>query len=141
MGNKNISWKIALATLYPKFKDKAFLSNLIQRYKHGSDNQPTTTSKRPINEVSLSNQADVAAATNKSTNNSNAYCSLNYDKPAIDLAMMNYFANYQETNNKHTGQASTGVEHHGPSVNNIIGNSERNTEDTHIILTPRCHQK
>ena len=40
MRNEKILLKIALATLYPKFKDKVFLSNLIQEYKHGSDKQP-----------------------------------------------------------------------------------------------------
>ena len=113
--------------------DKAFLFNLIKSYKQGSDKQPVTTSKHPINEVLLSNQVNVAAVTNKSTNNSNTE----------NLSMKNYFANYHNTiaNNKHTGQAATGVEHHGPSVNNILGNSARNMEETYMLLTSRCHQK
>ena len=55
--------------------------------------------------------------------------------------MRNYFTNYQETNNKYTEQAATGVEHHSPNVNNILSNSKRNTEDTNTFVTPGCHQK
>ena len=37
IGNENIPWRIALVALYPQFKDTAFLSDLVQQYKHGSD--------------------------------------------------------------------------------------------------------
>ena len=134
MGNKKILLKIALAALYPEFKDKAFLSDLIQSYKQGSDKQPATSHKCKVNAVSVSpsNQDNVPAVTKKSTNNPNVRCR-NFDKTVEDLVMMNQFANYLETNNKHTGQAATGVKNHGPSVNNILGNSKRNTEDTHTL--------
>ena len=48
MRHKNIQWNIVLAELYPQFKDKAFLSNLIKQYKHGSGKQSLTSSKRTI---------------------------------------------------------------------------------------------
>ena len=129
--------------LYLEFKDTAFLSNLIQSYKQGSDEQPTTSDKHSINTVSVlpSNQYNVAAVTNKSTNNPNICCRIPFDDTTENLAMMNHFANFPESNNKHTGQAATRVENHGPNVNNISGNSEKNTEDTHILLAPRRHQK
>jgi len=48
-----------------------------------------------------------------------------------------------ETSNKHIQQEATGVEHRGFNVNNIAGDSEKNTVDTHhlLLLAPECQQK
>mmetsp|Transcript_62515 Transcript_62515/g.69944 ORF Transcript_62515/g.69944 Transcript_62515/m.69944 type:complete len:182 (+) Transcript_62515:269-814(+) len=131
MRNENISWQIALAALYPQFKDTAFLSKLIQQYKHGLDKQPATSNKRKSNEVTSSDKDNVAAATNKSTNNSKVRC-----RVFKDAAMMNHFNDYPETEtyNKHIWQEATGGEHRDLNVNNITDNSKKNTEETHPLL-------
>ena len=77
----------------------------------------------------------------KSTNNSSAWPTLHHVDPAKDFVMRNYFVNYQETNSKHTEQDATEVDHYIPNVNNILGNSKRDTEDIHMLVTPGCHQK
>ena len=52
MQNEKLKWNDVLAAIYLQFKDTVFLSNLIQQYKGGLVKQPSTTSKRPHDEVS-----------------------------------------------------------------------------------------
>ena len=55
--------------------------------------------------------------------------------------MTEYFGIFPETKNDQTDVAAIGVEHCGLNVNNIVGNSERNMEDTHRLLAPERQQK
>ena len=131
--NKNISWKVALAVLYPKFKDRAFVSNLIQQYIHDLCKQTAANNKRPIAHLSPTNKNKVTAAMYKKINNSYIRCRIPFDASTVDLEIRNHFETYQETNNKHTEQATTVVEHHNLNINNILGNSKRYTEETHML--------
>ena len=54
MRHEKIKWNDLLAAIYPQFKDKEFLSNLIQQYKEGLVKQSSTSSKCKNNEVSQS---------------------------------------------------------------------------------------
>mmetsp|Transcript_9335 Transcript_9335/g.10046 ORF Transcript_9335/g.10046 Transcript_9335/m.10046 type:complete len:110 (+) Transcript_9335:196-525(+) len=89
----NIPWRIALATLYPQFKDKDLLSSLIQYYKHGSDKQHATSVKRTINKTLPSAQNDGAESKTGSTPNCNGH-TLNFDVNNGKKEAMAHFANF-----------------------------------------------
>ena len=141
MRNENILLKVAPVVIYPEFKDETFVSDLIQQYKQGSVKQTTVNNKRTIAHVSPTNKDRVTAATYKITNNSYVDCRIPFDASAVNLEMRNHIVTYQGTNNKHTEQTATGVEHHNPDVNKKLGNSKLNSEETHMLVTPGGHQK
>mmetsp|Transcript_48270 Transcript_48270/g.54721 ORF Transcript_48270/g.54721 Transcript_48270/m.54721 type:complete len:167 (-) Transcript_48270:263-763(-) len=138
MGQEKMPWTTVLAHIFPEFKNKQYLSYLNRSYQQGTGDKitlpyknPATSNKRKSNEVTSSDKDNVAAATNKSTNNSKVRC-----RVFKDAAMMNHFNDYPETEtyNKHIWQEATGGEHRDLNVNNITDNSKKNTEETHPLL-------
>ena len=67
MRNTNIKWNDLLASIYPHFNNKEFVSNLIQQFKQGSVKQSPATNKRPYEEVWQPKQDKVSAGLTKSS--------------------------------------------------------------------------
>eukprot|EP00751_Fragilariopsis_kerguelensis_P015087 CAMPEP_0170762624 /NCGR_PEP_ID=MMETSP0733-20121128/2875_1 /TAXON_ID=186038 /ORGANISM="Fragilariopsis kerguelensis, Strain L26-C5" /LENGTH=140 /DNA_ID=CAMNT_0011102829 /DNA_START=406 /DNA_END=828 /DNA_ORIENTATION=+ len=138
-------WTTVLAHIFPEFKNKQYLSYLNRSYQQGTGDKitlpyknPATSNKRKSNEITPTEQDKAAAATYKSTNDSNVGRQF-----FVDPVMMNCFNLHPVTgtHNKHICQDEAGSEHRGLNVNNIAGNSKRNTDDTHRLLAPERQEK
>ena len=133
MRNENIQWNIVLAELYPQFKDKEFLSNLIHQYKHGLGKQSLTSSKRPIDEVSPSKQDKVAAGLAERSievlNTIHALMEATKKQHLLPPAL--------DTNNGPTIHEGETNQHGYLNVNEVAGNFEKSSGKTQRLLMLR----
>mmetsp|Transcript_45203 Transcript_45203/g.51006 ORF Transcript_45203/g.51006 Transcript_45203/m.51006 type:complete len:113 (+) Transcript_45203:128-466(+) len=91
MGQEEILWSTVLEKLFPKFKNKQYLSYLINHYKNGTENQLKSPFKRQFAEISPPTKDDGAASKINSTKNHTARV-IDFDATAERKAMLEHYA-------------------------------------------------